>query len=103
MSVLSVLGFLVVAFEAVLQMFQYQQLWNSYRVVFEALDGERFLFNAHAGDYASMKPDERRKAFASKAHAIISLGQAERTKIKRDLEELLKSSPISVPGSTDSQ
>jgi hypothetical protein len=99
-STLAVLGFLVLVFEAVLQIFQYQSLWNSYRVSWEALQEERFLFKAGTGKYASIEKDDRRlKLFAQRAHGIISLGQAERTSINRRLEDELRASSISLPSS----
>jgi Protein of unknown function (DUF4231) len=50
---LGVLGGLVVVFEGVQQVFQFQKNWVSYRSTSEGLKQEKYLFLSEAGDYDS--------------------------------------------------
>ena len=97
LSILGVFGFSILVVEAVQQIFQFQQLWNSYRVSYDSLDGERFLFTADAGPYRSLDPESKIRMYAEHVEALISTGQSERNKIIMKLEEELKASPTAAP------
>jgi len=53
------LGVLVVIFEGLQQMFQFQQNWITYRATCEQLKHEKFLFLAVAGAYADAPYPQR--------------------------------------------
>ena len=69
------LGVLITILEGVLQLYQYQQVWVSYRATSEAMQHEKFLYIAKAGDYAKV-PDPH----ALLAQRIESLGSQENSK-----------------------
>src|SRR5271169_1460103 len=69
------LGVLITILEGVLQLYQYQQIWVAYRATSEAMQHEKFLYLAKAGDYAKI-PDPH----ALLAQRIETLGSQENSK-----------------------
>jgi hypothetical protein len=61
-GVAGVLGAVVVVLEGLQQLFQFHQSWVSYRGTAEALQRERFLYEAGAGPYTPVDGRERRLA-----------------------------------------
>jgi hypothetical protein len=58
-TVAGAMGALIVILEALQQLFQFQPNWTTYRSTCEALKREKFLFLAHAGDYADRANGEQ--------------------------------------------
>jgi hypothetical protein len=85
-SIDGIFGFLIAVAESIQQLFQFQQLWYSYRVSWRSLEGEEFLFSAASGPYASMDEQQRLSALAERSQSIISAGQSERSRVIRKLE-----------------
>jgi hypothetical protein len=71
----AVLGALVVVVESILHLNQYHENWLTYRSAAEALRGERVLYLARAGYYASA-PDPH----ALLAERIVAMSSRENTK-----------------------
>jgi hypothetical protein len=51
----ALMGVIITILEGILQLNQYQQLWITSRSACEALNHEKYLYLARAGDYASAK------------------------------------------------
>ena len=64
----ALLGVLITILEGILQLNQYQQLWITCRSACEALNHEKYLYFAKAGDYA--KSDEPVVLLAERIEAI---------------------------------
>ena len=64
----ALLGVLITVLEGILQLNQYQQLWVTSRSACEALNHEKYLYFAKAGDYA--KSDEPVVLLAERVEAI---------------------------------
>ena len=47
------LGVLITVLEGVLQLYQYQQIWTTYRATAEAMKHEKFIYLAKGGPYAT--------------------------------------------------
>lgn len=73
-AVVSIPGSLIVVFEGLLHLFQYQEHWITYRSTCEALKHERYLYLATAGPYAAAPSPtallaERIEGLVSQEHA----------------------------------
>jgi len=64
----ALLGVLITILEGILQLNQYQQLWTTSRSACEALNHEKYLYFAKAGDYT--KSDEPVALLAERVEAI---------------------------------
>jgi len=64
----ALLGVLITILEGILQLNQYQQLWTTSRSACEALNHEKYLYFAKAGDYT--KSDEPVVLLAERVEAI---------------------------------
>ena len=64
----ALLGVLITILEGTLQLNQYQQLWITSRSACEALNHEKYLYSAKAGDYA--KSNESLVLLAERVEAI---------------------------------
>jgi hypothetical protein len=76
------LGALVVVFEGLQQLFQFQQNWVGYRSTAESLKHEKYLHRSRAGPYAdAARPDallaERVEGLVSQEHSAWSSAQAD--------------------------
>jgi len=68
------LGVLVTFLEGLLQLYQFQQNWISYRATCEALKHEKYLFQGNAGPYAGAK--DARALLAERVESMVSQEQA---------------------------
>ena len=69
------LGVLITVLEGVLQLYQYQQIWTTYRATAEAMKHEKFIYLAKGGPYATAT-DPR----ALLAERVEGLGSQENSK-----------------------
>jgi hypothetical protein len=63
------LAAVVVVMEGAQHLFQFQELWITYRSTAESLKHERYLYLAEAGPY---RGDDRRSQLASRTEALLS-------------------------------
>ena len=69
-AVAGAMGALIVVFEGLQQLFQFQPNWTSYRATCEALKREKHLFLAQAGAYADR--ERRDRLLAVRVEALVS-------------------------------
>jgi len=74
-TVTALLGVLITVLEGILQLYQYQQAWVTYRATCEALRHEKYTYIAHAGVYAAAAD-----ARALLAERVETIGSQENTK-----------------------
>jgi hypothetical protein len=73
--VTALLGILITVLEGVLQLYQYHQIWITYRSTCEAMKHEKYTYLAKAGPYASAADPH-----ALLAERVEALGAQENTK-----------------------
>ena len=71
-TIAATLGVLVVLFEGIQHLFQFQQNWLLFRSTCEALTKEKYLFIAKADVYSETDPETAKKLLAQRVESLIS-------------------------------
>ena len=74
------IGVVVIVFEGIQQLFQFQSNWITYRSTAESLKHERYLYLAAAGPYAD---ESRHRVLAERIEGLISQEHAKWTESRR--------------------
>ena len=78
------LGAVIVVLEGAQHLYQFQEHWITYRSTAESLKHERYLYLAHAGEYAG---DDRHSQLAERLEGLISQEHAKWTASHRSSDQ----------------
>src|SRR5215218_3692968 len=91
--VTAVLGGLIVVVEGAQQLWQFNNLWISYRSTAEQLKHEKYLFLAFSGPYSGLNTDEALKHLAERVEEQVSTEHAKWVNHTRQVEQQGRSQP----------